>query len=444
MIFKILIIDDEFEVCISLKEILESNSYVTHYATNTRKAEELLRTNSYGFILLDVKMPDHNGIDFLKIIKNLYPSIPVAIISGHTSIDDAVKAMKYGAINYYPKPISLKSLLEDISRIKETPKTKIFANTGCNIITQNAEMLNIIKHIETVAATNATVLLTGESGTGKELAADLLHSLSKRAESKIIKINCAAIPESLLESELFGFKKGSFTDAKEDRKGVFEAAHNGCLFLDEIGDMSLKTQAKILRVLQEKKFSPIGSYESKDIDVRIIAATNKDLTGMMESGDFRNDLYYRISVVTIELPPLRKRKDDIPFLSELFLKDLNEQYNKNITGFTYEVKELLAEHDWPGNIRELKNLIERAVIFTNEPLISIDSLPSHYKKESNDLIFDSGLSGKQDDMTKDIILEALYNSNGIKNEAAKLLKISRKTLYNKMKKLNIELDNEKS
>ncbi len=436
MAFTILIVDDEYEVCLSLSEVLTSKGYNTLFQENPLKVMDVLKKNKIDLIIMDIKMPQMNGIDLLKIIKKELIHIPIIIISGYATVDNAVKAMKYGAINLYTKPIELPELLSEIEQLSINIQNKQNNIYDSKIITHNKEMHKILDLMKKAAPTDAPVLITGESGTGKELIASSLHNLSQRKNKPYITINCAAIPDSLLESELFGHEKGSFTDAKSQRKGKFEIAASGSIFLDEIGDMSLKTQAKMLRVLQEKQFSRIGGSELIKANSRVIAATNKNLTEMIKQGSFREDLYFRCSVITLHLPPLRERKEDIISLTEYFLSHFNRVYSKNIKSISNDVQTILLEHKWTGNIRELKNFIERAVIFSDTNIIDMKNIPSQYKTIITNK--NENLDEKFKEISKNMILEALAKTNGIKKKAASLLNINRKTLYNRMKKLEIK------
>jgi len=435
----VLIVDDELEVCLSLKEIIESYGYRVLYCTDPRQVLEILPINQINLILLDIRMPYLGGVDLLKQLKQGYSFIPIIVISGHATVENAVKVMRFGALNLYTKPIKCSVLLEEINQITSTYLARHHVYPVSSLIAQSKEMKNLMSLVNKVAPTDATVLITGESGTGKELIANTLHHLSPRKTHPYIRINCAAIPETLLESEMFGYEKGAFTDARELRRGKFECAKGGSIFLDEIGDMSLHTQAKMLRVLEEKKFSRLGGSELLDPNFRIITATNKNLPQMIEEGRFREDLFYRINVVEIEVPPLRRRKEDIMPLIEYYLGYFNKVYDREIEGISGELKEVLLNHDWPGNIRELRNFIERGVIFSSTNRLGTDSIPQQYKIYLNET---SGapedLNNRYKGLARDIIIEALKKANGKKAEAARLLKITRKTLYNRMKKLNME------
>ncbi|RKX94963.1 MAG: sigma-54-dependent Fis family transcriptional regulator [Spirochaetes bacterium] len=439
MDFNILIIDDELEMCLSLAELFESRGYRAQYATGTRDAETLLKREFFDLILLDIRMPDGNGVDFLNTIQNGDRTIPVIMISAFASVDNVVKAMKYGAVNFYSKPIDMPALLEEIAIISSGNNSSSDSGDGRSaLLTRTPGMEEIFKLIEKAAPTDVPVIITGESGTGKELAANAIHAGSTRKGSSFIKLNCAAIPETLMESELFGHERGAFTDARERRKGKFEQASGGTIFFDEIGELNSGTQAKLLRVLQEKEFERLGGSETISTNVRVLAATNKNLRQMVKQGSFREDLYYRLSVITLELPPLRERSGDVPVLTSYFLKLFNKRYNKKIEGVDEKTRRLFSSHDWPGNIRELKNCLERAVIFCEEKSIGLSDLPKQY----SEAVLERTLNGTvlveaTDNLTRELIQDALDRSDGQKQLAAEILNIHRKTLYNKMKKLGM-------
>ncbi|RKX88833.1 MAG: sigma-54-dependent Fis family transcriptional regulator [Spirochaetes bacterium] len=439
MDFNILIVDDEVEMCLSLAELFESRGYRAQYATGTVDAGAVLERESFDLILLDIRMPDGNGVDFLNTLKTRDSPTSVIMISAFASVDNVVKAMKYGAVNFYSKPIDMPALLEEISLISAGKNSASDSGEGLSaILTRTPGMEEIFTLIEKAAPTDVPVIITGESGTGKELAANSIHACSSRKGSPFIKLNCAAIPETLMESELFGHERGAFTDARERRKGKFEQASGGTIFFDEIGELNSGTQAKLLRVLQEKEFERLGGSEIISTNVRVLAATNKNLREMVKQGSFREDLYYRLSVITLELPPLRERLDDVPVLTDYFLKFFNKRYNKNIDGVDEKTRRLFSSHDWPGNIRELKNCLERAVIFCEGKSIGLSDLPKQYTEAVLErTITGTVLVEATDNLTRELIQDALDRSGGQKQLAAEILNIHRKTLYNKMKKLGM-------
>jgi len=434
MDFTILVVDDELEVCLSLCEILEDRNCRAIYETNPGNVISRLEECPADLIIMDIRMPGIGGIDLLRMMKRKNQSIPVIIISGHATIENAVTAMKYGALNVFTKPLEIRDLMDEIEKIKKIAPLRSNAENDSAIITADPVIKKVLSLVERAAPTDATVLITGESGTGKEMIAKRIQKYSQRKNNPYIKINCAAIPETLLESEMFGHEKGAFTDAKNMKNGLFEIAAGGTIFLDEIGDMSVKTQAKMLRVLQEKQFTRIGGTEPIATDCRVIAATNKDLNQAIIEKKFREDLFYRLSVIHLALPPLRDRPDDVPLLLNHFLKYFSSVYNKKVKDFSPEVKAMLLRHDWPGNIRELKNFVERSVIFSTHSVITFDDIPDQYKSVSG---MNIDLEDEVNEKAKEVILQALQLSDGKKKEAARLLKIDRKTLYNRMKKYNI-------
>jgi DNA-binding NtrC family response regulator len=437
--FQILIVDDEKEMCLSLAEILTSNGFQAMYTVDPLEVFSILNTHKVDLIIMDMKMPKLKGIDLLKNVKAADPLIPIIMITGYPSIENAVNSMKYGALNFYIKPLKIKELINEIQQLAKSRPEIERSNEVFPIVSQNGVMRRIMAEITKVASTDAPVLITGESGTGKELAACAIHYQSQRKSQPLIKVNCASIPDTLLESELFGHEKGAFTDAIKTRAGKFELANGGTIFLDEIGDMSLQTQPKILRVLQDGEIQRLGGMESIRTDVRLITATNKKIEQLLDQNRFRADLYYRISVVTIHLPPLRERKDDLALLTDYFLDYFNQVYKKGVHRLSEEVRALFIKHTWPGNIRELKNCLERAVIFAEagEEELGQQHLPAQYR-EISEGYYPDDLDDIYDDLTKKKITEALAKSDGVKYKAAELLRIHRKTLYNKMRKLGLE------
>ena len=433
--FNVLIVDDELKVCCTLRDILKRHGFDALYCTDPLQVVPTLKSESPDLLLVDVKMPGRDGIDVLRSVRAEGADLPVIMISGHATVESAVVAMKYGAVDFYTKPIDNSRLISEIERlasIKNRPRSAAAAR----IVTQNPAMLKVIELARKAAPTNAAVIITGESGTGKELIADLIHRYSARGDRPFVKINCAAIPEDLLESEMFGHERGAFTDAKFQKPGMFELARNGTIFLDEIGDMSPKTQAKMLRVLQDGSFTRVGGSRTLQAGCRIVTATNRNLQGLIEKGVFREDLYYRLSVVTLRLPPLRDRREDIPLLSDHFLQEFNRTYGKSIQALSAPVSDLFLRHDWPGNVRELRNLIERAVIFCESDCIDVPAIPEQYQVIA-EVRAEPPLDERYQDRGRELILEALQRSGGVKQKAATLLKIDRKTLYRKMKRYHI-------
>jgi DNA-binding NtrC family response regulator len=437
MAFTILIVDDEREMCLSLSEIFSSYGFDSVTTTDPRAVPALIEAHSIGLLIMDIRMPQQSGIDLLKLIKSRDRSLPVIMITGYPSIENAVESMRYGALNVFVKPLKIRELVREIEQIRDS-RARAGGETGAgSLVTGNPGMLRILGEIERVALTDAPVLLTGESGTGKELAASAVHGRSPRRDKPFVKVNCASIPDTLLESEMFGHERGAFTDAIRRHIGKLELASGGTLFLDEIGDMTLATQSKLLRVLQDGEFQRLGGMDTLRSSARVIAATNKNVGELLEDKLLREDLFYRLSVVTIHLPALRERKDDIDRLLSHFLHVFNAEYGKRITAVSDPVKDLLLRHDWPGNVRELRNCIERAVIFCDSERIQEEHLPAQYLK-MRDQGFPDCLEAVYERLSRQKISEALARTSGEKQKAARLLNISRKTLYNRMKKFGME------
>lgn len=382
MDMKILIIDDEKSIRLALKDILEDEGYEVTLAENGKEGLEKATAEHYDVIFCDIKMPVMDGMETLEKMVSEGVESAIVMISGHGDIDTAVKCIKAGAYDFVSKPLDLNRVLitvknasdhKEVVQENKTLKKKVAASSSIQeIVGQSKAIMQVKDMIDRVAPTDARVLVTGSNGTGKELVARWLHEKSPRAKMPFIEVNCAAIPSELIESELFGHEKGSFTSAIKQHKGKFEQADGGTLFLDEIGDMSLAAQAKVLRVLQEKKLSRVGSDKDIVVDVRVIAATNKDLQKEIEKGNFREDLYYRLSVVVIKVPSLDERKDDIPLLVDYFVRQLSTEKGFLARPFSPEAMELLKEKSWPGNIRELGNVVERLLIFGGNPVTAED------------------------------------------------------------------------
>ncbi len=381
----ILIVDDEPTIVQSLTGLLTDDGFEVISASNGYEALKLIESESPDLVLLDIWMPGMDGIETLKEIKKNNPYIQVIIITGHGTVETAVKATKLGAFDLIEKPLSFDKVIVSINnalnfrRLEEENKYLRKKTIEKHSINGNSSLVMALKkQISAVAPTDSWVLIKGENGTGKELVARTIHQLSSRATNPIVEVNCAAIPEELIESELFGHEKGSFSAALSKKRGKFELANNGTIFLDEIGDMSLKTQSKILRVLQEKKFQRVGGTRILDVDVRVIAATNKNIEKEIESGAFREDLFYRLNVVPIEVPSLRERVEDIPLLVDTFFEDAAKHASGKPKKMTTEALNILQGYEWPGNVRELKNLIERLTIMTDSDLIEINHIPTPY------------------------------------------------------------------
>ncbi len=376
---KVLIIDDERSIRNTLKEILEYEGHIVHDAADGAEGLSKAGGNKYDIILCDIKMPKMDGIEVLEKLQELAPDVPVVMISGHGNIETAVEAIKKGAFDFISKPLDLNRVLITIRNAMDKSSLVIETKTLKRKISKTNEMIGestpihkIKEMIERVAPTDARVLITGENGTGKELVARWIHEKSNRSNLPLIEVNCAAIPSELIESELFGHEKGSFTSAIKQRIGKFESAHNGTLFLDEIGDMSLSAQAKVLRALQENKITRVGGEKEITVNVRVIAATNKDLKKEIEKGLFREDLYHRLSVIVMHVPSLNERIEDIPLIANYFLKQICDDYNMPVKTFTKDALEELKTINWTGNIRELRNVIERLIILCDKTISGND------------------------------------------------------------------------
>jgi two-component system response regulator PilR (NtrC family) len=447
---KILVVDDDPSLRNMMSIVLKKEGYDITTVDSAQSALNILKKEDVGLLISDIKMPEISGIELLRKVKSIQPDMPVLMITAYSSTNDAVEAMKLGAEDYISKPFNLDELKiiihkalykKSIERENVELKAQLTEREQFeNIIGKTPSMRKIFDLIDTVAKTDSTILISGKSGTGKELIAKAIHNKSQRRNNKFVSINCSALPENLLESELFGHIKGSFTDAFKDKKGLFEEADSGTLFLDEIGEMSQNMQVKLLRAIQERKIRRVGSNEEIAIDVRIISATNKDLLKSMQEGEFRSDLFYRLNVIYIHVPELRDRKEDIPLLMQFFLKVFNERINKNIEGYDRDVVDLFQSHSWPGNVRELENYVERAVTLERGKYITLKSLPEamvydiHDRKlpgqDLKSLIHDENFDFIEyvDGIQKKIIISALdANSSNIK-KTAEMLKLSYRQL----------------
>jgi DNA-binding NtrC family response regulator len=451
---RVLLIDDEPRVRASLKMVLEP-SYEISQAADAEEGLDLFRKEGPDLVLLDVILPGTDGLAILETLRSESKLTPVIMLTGTKSVKTAVDAMKLGAADYLSKPFDVEELRIVVDRalnsqalereVRQLRAQVVQRYAFHNLIGKSQGMQEIYGKIEQVADSRTTVLITGESGTGKELVAKALHYNSSRRERPFIALNCAALPETLIESELFGHEKGSFTDATARRVGQFEQAHTGTLFLDEIGDLSAVTQAKLLRVLQEREFTRIGGVQSIKVDVRIVAATNKNLDELVRKGQFREDLYYRINVIALYLPPLRERGEDVPLLAKHFLaKRVDEEKRPHIE-FGKEALELLTRYPWPGNVREMENIIEQAFIWSQHaPEIIPEHLPTILKNDSrSSSLRDDTLAGRMSlekavmEFEREIILDALKRTNYVQTHAANLLGISRRMLKYRMDTLGI-------
>ncbi|MGC8766003.1 MAG: sigma-54-dependent transcriptional regulator [Brevinematia bacterium] len=441
----ILVIDDEKSIREGLKTALKMENFDVVTSEDGRDGLDKLGLFCPDAVILDLKIPVISGMEFLKKVQSLDCNTPVIILTGHGGVDEAVEAMKRGAYDFLTKPVNLEKLVLVLKRAIEESKRKNREKeleslvderyNFENIVGNSKAFQEILKMVKQVAPTDATVLITGESGTGKEVIANAIHLNSKRAKNPLVKVHCAALPETLLESELFGHEKGAFTGAIARKKGRFELADSGTIFLDEIGEISPNVQVKLLRVLQEHEFERVGGEETIKVDIRVIAATNKDLKKAVSEGKFREDLFYRLNIINIHIPPLRERREDIPLLCDYFLKFYNKKHGKNILGIKQEAILILENYKWPGNVRELQNLIENLVILCNRKWITEDILPKHLKSadvssEQKEIKFFVGTS--LDEIEKNAILSTLNYTNWNKSKAAKILNIGRKTLLRKL------------
>jgi DNA-binding NtrC family response regulator len=432
---EILIVDDDEAVAESLAELLVSKGYSARVIPDPSQALALAASPSTALALVDLRMPGIGGIELLQALKSRTPDLPVFIISGYVTVETAILAMKYGATDIFSKPIRTADMLVEIRRVMSERRTPSPHTDDESIKTHDPRMMEAVNLVAKAAPTDAPVLLRGESGTGKELAARMLHRQSRRSANAFVAINCAAISDELLESEMFGHERGAFTDARERKRGILEAANGGTIFLDEIGEMSLRIQAKMLRVLQDGRFTRVGGVEPILSDCRVVSATNRDLYAAIRQGQFREDLYYRIAVVDIPMPPLRDRPGDILPLANDFLRQFAERYGKRELSFSEDVLSIMRAHSWPGNVRELKNFVERAVIFAEGKNIELDNVSPQYRtiRRSNCEDFHDRLIAS----AQDAIVEALSRVGGSKTKAAQLLHIDRKTLYNHLKKASL-------
>ncbi len=459
----VLIVDDEPRVVDEIEEFLKTRNFIVHKAGAPSKAFSILKNNLLNIVILDIKLPEMDGLQVLSKIKSQYPDIEVIMISGHGDMDTVIQAMRNGASDYFAKPFKLMDINNAILRTQRiielntklkseqqkvhTLSKKILNNIGNQLLGNSKAMKALINMMSKVAkAENTSVLILGESGTGKELVAQGIHQLSSRGSNMFYSVNCSAVPESLFESEFFGHKKGSFTGAVEDKAGWFEIADNGTLFLDEISDMPMGQQAKLLRILEERKVSKVGSRDSKNVNVRVIAASNTQLESLATQNKFRLDLFHRLSVFVINIPPLRERKEDIPLLTNYYLNQYSRAMQKQILKVDNEVLSILEQHNFPGNIRELKNIIERAVILCDGDSI----LPEHIsfsgcmpvKSVQGETILDevngNPLNFDLEKHEKELIQKAMIHTGNNKSKAATLLNITWQALDRRMKKYNLD------
>ena len=452
----ILIVDDEEGIRSALAGILEDEGYRTVSAGDGVEALATCKRELPGLVLLDIWMPRMDGLETLKCLKELYPSLNVIMMSGHGTIETAVKSTKLGAYDFIEKPLSLEKVVVTVenalamTRLKEeNASLRGLVLQSHEMIGASASMLRLKEQIQMVAPTNASVLITGENGTGKELVARSVHFHSLRRDKPFIEINCAAIPEELIESELFGHERGAFTGAVSQKKGKFDLADGGTLFLDEIGDMSLKTQAKVLRILQERKFERVGGTRTLEVDVRIVAATNKLLEEEIRNGSFREDLFYRLNVVPFKVPALRERRDDVPLLAGYFLDAFCRREGRELKLIVPEAMEAMQRCDWPGNVRELKNIVERLVIMTPGGTITKNHLPDYFGAEVNgreagggrlDSVLElSSLREAREEFEKEFIIQKLEEHDWNVSRTAEAIELERSNLHRKIKSYGIDM-----
>jgi DNA-binding NtrC family response regulator len=449
---RILVVDDDLEIREGVADVLRQAGYHVDEAKDGKKAIKCIETGSYDLVLTDLNLPKANGMKVLRHVLDESPDTICIILTGFGTIKGSVEAIKMGAFDYISKPVKSDEIVivvEKALKFRRLERENILLKQQLrkkyqfeNFIGDSKPIQKVFELIEKVADTDSTVLITGESGTGKELIAKAIHYNSYRRDNPMVVINCGAIPEELLESELFGHEKGAFTGAHKMRVGRFELANGGTIFLDEIGDMSPNLQVKLLRVLQEQKFERVGGTRTLEIDVRIIAATNKNLINAVNRGSFRQDLYYRLNVIPIRVPPLRHRKSDIPLLIDFFFKRIDPRKRNGINGFSSKAEDALVAYDWPGNVRELENMVERMSILANGDKIELEDVPGSIKGKGakiesievtipkDGIVFDQAV----EEYERKLILEALNETNWVKTKAAKLLNINRTTLIEKMKK----------
>lgn len=450
---KILIIEDDAAFCQMLQKFLIRNEYDVDTSFTAREAKSKLEGETYNLVLTDLRLPDYDGVQLLTHIKEVNPQTQVIVMTGYAEVGSAVEAMKKGAYDYISKPFTPEEILMQIkgalrqeykkdtavgSREGKDQGNTSEGDVGNQVVaglSEASKKLN--EYVKLVAPTDMSVLITGESGTGKEVTARAIHDNSKRKDHSFVAVDCGAIPKEIASSEFFGHIKGSFTGAVEDKIGHFEAANHGTLFLDEIGNLSYGNQIQLLRALQERKIKKVGSTKEIPVDVRIVTATNEDLTEAVEKGSFREDLFHRVNEFSVEIPSLSERLEDLPLFADYFLKKANSSLGKEVAGFSKDVQEIFKQYHWPGNLRELQNIIKRAVLLTTGQYVEKEALPKEvYKTKEVNLPVDSFSKAEYE---KEQIFRALKQANFNKSKAAKLLQITRKTLYNKINHYNLDL-----
>lgn len=450
----VLVVDDERNIRRTLRLVLEGEGYNVEEAEAAEQIEQLLSSTPIDLLILDIKLPGEDGLSALKRLRTINPRLPVLMVSGHATISDAVEATRLGALDFFEKPldrdrvlIAVRNALERTSleeRVEALAACTLSAGTF-NLIGESPAMQDLKSAISKVAPTGGRVLITGESGTGKELVARAVHSQSRRSAGTFVKVNCAAISPGLIESELFGHERGSFSGAEKRKRGLFELADGGTIFLDEIGDMSLSAQAKVLRVLQTGEFSRVGSERSLEVDVRVIAATNANLEDKVKQGEFREDLYYRLAVVPLETPPLRVRRDDIPLLAKTFLEQFCRENGLPNKQFSEESVDLMRRYQWPGNVRELRNICERLVIMSGDPICRTDLPREIYTPSTSGIdvsaLGETTLKEVRELVERAVILQRLEDFDWNITRTAEALGIERTNLHKKMKQLSIKREN---
>ena len=447
----ILVVDDEQIIRESISYVLKKENYNVGEAENGKEAYEKLLETNYDLVLTDLEMPEMKGTELLEKIREFSPRTTTIVVTAYGSLETAISALRNGASDYILKPIEFDDLLIKVKRLFEMKdllienrilRSELQRSTEDRIIIgKSFAIRKVFDLIDSVADTDSTVLITGKSGTGKELVAKALHYTSKRKSKPFVVVNCGAISDTLIESELFGHKKGAFTGAVSDKEGFIKAADEGTLFLDEIGEMPLDLQVKLLRTIQEKEYTPVGTTKSIPLNIRFVASTNKNLSDEIKAGKFREDLFYRLNVVEIILPSLKDRKEDIPLLANHFVNKYRKEMNKGIKGISEEAMRVLINHDWKGEVRELENVIERSVIFCNDEFIGIDNLPSSFIEDKNE--FNIAPSNSLEDSVKkyerNIIMNALHINDFNKEKTAEYLNVGLSTLYRRFKELNIKI-----
>jgi DNA-binding NtrC family response regulator len=442
--YRVLVVDDDQEMCQLLFDLLQGEGFSVTTMNDSLEASRSIKKEDFDVIVTDLKMKGLKGLDLLEETRRVAPLTPVIIITAFGTIESAIQAMKMGAYDYITKPFQMdelvlvvKKALENRLLKKEVVRLRKEVESRYDfhqLIGKSSSMQKIYDLIERISHTSSNVLITGESGTGKELVARAIHYSGGRKEGPFIAVNCAAIPETLLESELFGYKKGAFTDARSDKKGLIFEANEGTLFLDEITELPLTLQAKLLRVIEERKVRPLGDTTSYPMDVRIISASNRDMDSSIKHGKFREDLYYRLKVIDIDMPPLRERREDIPLLIQKFIPRFSREFKKNISGVSQDALRLLLNYSWPGNVRELENVIQRAITLSQHEIILPEDLPASIIQKTDDKLFEKAVEEKLtlDQLEKEYIRRVLVETGGNKSKAAELLGLDRKTLYRKL------------